>query len=564
MRPTGSMPQFGTRVGTPAMKRPMAARRGSNPPTNNHPARNADDTVQSGKAKSERGEAKMKAPRFPKSEAHRWVAATAAIVLAGAAAFVPEFYAGKKAAGQEKESSHSAMADQSTTLADQTDLAVTVYNSNIALVRDVRELHLPRGNFRLKFMDIAATVNPATVHFRSLTEPDKVGVLEQNYEYDLLEPAKLLNKYVGKEVTLVRSYMDNGTTKHEEIKATLLANNNGPVWKIGNDIVTGGYSESYRFPEVPANLYERPTLLMSLENSGATKQKIESSYLAGNLSWNADYVLTVGRDDKAADLDGWVTVINNSGTAFHNARLQLVAGDLNRLPEGGMRDERAQYGVAMKAAAAPQFQQENFSEYHLYSLGRRTSVEDKETKQISLLEGTGVPVEKLFVVNGQGFYYHNSQNPGSPIKDPVMVFYKFKNEEKSGLGIPLPAGNVRVYQKDSKGGLLFIGEDHIDHTPKDEFITVKIGNAFDVVSERKQTDYKSIASHVWEMEFEITLRNHKDTPITVQVNEPIGGDWEMLSSSYKYTKTAAFAAQFNVPVDKNGTSVLKYRIRARW
>ncbi|HTA59645.1 MAG TPA: hypothetical protein VK805_15900, partial [Candidatus Baltobacteraceae bacterium] len=276
----------------------------------------------------------MKTPRFPKSAAHRWMAATAVIALAGAAAFVPEFHAGKKAAGQEKESSRGAAGDQSTTLADQTDLAVTVYNSNIALVRDVRELHLPRGNFRLKFMDIAATVNPATVHFRSLTEPDKVGVLEQNYEYDLLEPAKLLNKYVGKEVTLVRSYMDNGTTKHEEIKATLLANNNGPVWKIGNDIVTGGYAESYRFPDIPANLYDRPTLLMSLENSGSHKQQIEASYLANNLSWNSDYVLTVGRDDKAADLDGWVTLVNNSGTAFHNARLQLVAGDLNRIQNG--------------------------------------------------------------------------------------------------------------------------------------------------------------------------------------------------------------------------------------
>jgi hypothetical protein len=506
----------------------------------------------------------MITPRFPKSAASRWVAATAAIALAGAAAFVPDFQAGKKGGQQEKDSRRSAAADQSTSLADQTDLAVTVYNSNIALIRDVRELQLPRGEFRLKFMDIAATVNPATVHFRSLTEPDKVAVLEQNYEYDLLEPAKLLNKYVGKEVTLVRSYMDNGTTKHEEIKATLLANNNGPVWKIGNDIVTGGYGESYRFPEVPANLYERPTLLMSLENSGSTKQKIESSYLAGNLSWNADYVLTVGRDDKAADLDGWVTLINNSGTAFHNARLQLVAGDLNRVPEAGRYRAADMVANAPMAKAAQQFQQENFSEYHLYSLARRTSVEDKETKQISLLEGTGVPVEKLFVVNGQNFYYHNRQNPGSPLKDPVMVFYKFKNEEKAGLGVPLPAGNVRVYQKDSKGGLLFIGEDHIDHTPKDEFINVKIGNAFDIVCERKQTDYKSIAAGVWEMEFEITLRNHKDTPITVQVNEPIGGDWEMLNSTYKGTKTAAFAARFDVPVKANGESVLKYRIRGKW
>jgi len=493
----------------------------------------------------------------------RWVVTGAAIALAGAAALVPAYYAGKKAEPQEKEASHVATGDQTTTLNDQTDLAVTVYNSNIALVRDVRQLQLPSGGFRLKFMDIAATVNPATVHFRSLTDPEKLGVIEQNYEYDLLEPAKLLNKYVGKEVTLVRTYMDNNTTKREEFKATLLANNNGPVWRVGNDIITGLSSDGYRFPEVPANLYDRPTLLMSLENTGARKQSIEASYLANNLSWNADYVLTVTRDDKAADLDGWVTLVNNSGTALHNAKLQLVAGDLNRLPERAVPRpvKMAAIGGVDKES---QFQQESFSEYHLYSLGRRTSVEDKETKQISLLQGSGVPVEKLFVVNGQNFYYHNAYNPGSPLKDAVMVFYKFKNEEKAGLGMPLPAGNLRVYQKDSKGGVLFVGEDRIGHTPKDEFINVKIGNAFDVVCERKQTDYKSIAKNVLEMEFEITIRNHKDTPVSVQVNEPIGGDWEMLTSSHKYTKTSAWAAQFDIPVKANGETVLTYRIRAKW
>ncbi len=501
----------------------------------------------------------METSQTTKNTPRRWATVGAVIALAGAAALVPSYQAGRKAGGQEK-----GAADQSTSLSDQTDLAVTVYNSNIALVRDVRQLQLPSGTFRLKFMDIAATVNPATVHFRSLTEPEKVSVLEQNYEYDLLEPNKLLNKYVGKELTLVRTYMDNGTTKHEEIKAILLANNNGPVWKIGNDIVTGAYGESYRFPEVPANLYDRPTLLMSLENTGSRKQTIETSYLANSLSWNADYVLTVARDDKAADLDGWVTLINNSGTAFHNAKLQLVAGDLNRVANARDVTRLETFAKAQAVAAPSQFQQENFSEYHLYSLGRRTSVEDKETKQISLLEGSNVPVEKLFVVNGQNFYYRNAQNPGSPLKDPVQVFYKFKNEEKAGLGIPLPGGNLRVYQKDSKGGLLFIGEDHIDHTPKDEFVTVKIGNAFDVVAERKQTDFKKIADRVYEMEFAITLRNHKDSPINVQVNEPIGGDWEILSSAYPATKTAAFAAQFNVPVKPNGESVLTYRIRVHW
>jgi hypothetical protein len=459
----------------------------------------------------------------------------------------------------------NGLGDTSTSLNDQTELAVTVYNSNIALVRDVRQIAMPTGSFRLKFMDIAATVNPATVHFRSLTDPAKLDVTEQNYEYDLLDPAKLLHKYVGKEITLERSYFDNNSTKREQYKATLLADNNGTVWKIGSDIVTNPQVESYHFPDLPANLYDHPTLLMSLENSGARKQQIETSYLAAGLTWNADYVLTVARDDKAADLDGWVTIGNNSGTAFHNAKLQLVAGDLNRLPQNGRLDGmQAGTGANMVAKAAPQFQQESFSEYHLYTLGRKTSVEDKETKQISLLQGTNVPVDKLFVVNGQNYYYRSQQNPGAPIKDAVMVYYKFKNAEKSGLGMPLPAGNLRVYQKDSRGGVLFIGEDRIDHTPKDEDITVHIGNAFDIVAERKQTDYKKIDMHVWEMEYEITLRNHKDTPIVVQVNEPIGGDWEMLSSTYKYTKTGAFAAQFDVPVEKDGTAVLKYRIRAKW
>jgi hypothetical protein len=460
---------------------------------------------------------------------------------------------------------NSARDQSTTTLSDQTDLNLTVYNSNIALVRDVRNLTLPTGNFRLKFEDIAATVNPATVHFRSLTDPAKLSVLEQNYEYDLLDPAKLLHKYVGKEVTLVHTYTDkDGNLKNEEIKATLLSDNNGQVWKIGNDIVTGGYAQSYRFPEVPANLYDHPTLLMSLENSGAQKQQIETSYLANALAWNSDYVLTVNRDDKAADLDGWVTLSNNSGTAFHNARLQLVAGDLNRLPAPAAEPTNGVYALKSMARDAVQFAQENFSEYHLYTLGRRTSIENQETKQISLLQGSAVPVQKIFIVNGQNFYYHNYQNPGSPIKDPVMVYYKFRNEEKSGLGMPLPAGNVRVYQKDSKGGVLFGGEDRINHTPKDEDINIHIGNAFDVVAERKQTDFKKIATNVYEMEFEITLRNHKDTPITVQCNEPIGGSWEILSSSYKFTKTAAWAAQFNVPIEKNATSVLKYRIRVTY
>src|SRR5271170_5615562 len=289
-----------------------------------------------------------------------WTLSGAVALMAAAALVYPSFLRQQVFAAQDKEAPRATGSDQSTSLSDQTDLNITVYNSNIALVRDVRNLTLPSGAFRLKFMDIAATVNPATVHFRSLTDPAKLNVTEQNYEYDLLEPAKLLHKYVGKEITLERSYLDNSSTKREEIKATLLSDNNGTVWKIGNDIVTNPQVESYHFPDVPANLYDHPTLLMSLENSGAHKQQVETSYLANGLTWNADYVLTVARDDKAADLDGWVTIGNNSGTAFHNAKLQLVAGDLNRLPVFNRLQTMARVQAAPAPKAADQFQQESF------------------------------------------------------------------------------------------------------------------------------------------------------------------------------------------------------------
>jgi hypothetical protein len=325
------------------------------------------------------------------------------------------------------------------------------------------------------------------------------------------------------------------------------------------------HADHIRFPELPGNLYSRPTLLWTLENTGAQRHRVEASYLAGNLAWSSDYVLTVGRDDKAADVDGWVTLVNNSGTAYRNARLQLVAGDLNRVMQQYNADARLAKRALEAAAASPQFAQEAFSEYHLYSLGRRTSINDKETKQISLLTSGGVPVTKAYVVEGQQFYYRNRQHPGSPLKDSVKVYFKLRNDEKSGLGVPMPAGVVRVYQADSKGGVQFVGEDRINHTPKDEEISLHIGNAFDVVCERKQTDWQKIGGGVYEMEFEITLRNHKDSPITVEVNEPIGaGDWTMLKSTYKWKKTAAFAAQFLVPGEKDGTSVLTYRIRVRW
>ncbi|MEP6919244.1 MAG: hypothetical protein ABJC89_26615, partial [Acidobacteriota bacterium] len=428
-------------------------------------------------------------------------------------------------------------AVQTTTLDDQTELSLTVYNSDIALVRDVRNIQLAPGEHELQFMDIAATVNPATVHFRSLTEPSRLSVLEQNYEYDLLEPEKLLRKYVGREVTLVQRRTVNGTTTEEDVKARLLSYNNGPVWQVAGQIVTGLGADHIRFPELPGNLYTHPTLIWTLENTGAARHRVEASYLAGKLAWNADYVLTVGRDDKLADLDGWVTLSNGSGTSFRNASLQLVAGDLNRVRQS-IDDMRMDRAKSMAAEAPRRMEQEAFSDYHLYTLARKTTINNSETKQVSMLSGTGVPVDKRYVVDGQEFYYRNASHPGAPIKDVVQVYYQFRNEQKTGLGMPMPSGTVRVYQADSRGGVQFVGEDRIDHTPKDETVKLKIGNAFDVICERNQIDFQKIASSVYEIEYEVTLRNHKTTPVTVEVNEPIGGTWQMLRSSYGWKKSA--------------------------
>jgi len=461
-------------------------------------------------------------------------------------------------------SPRDAGGSPAATIDQQVDLAVTVYNGNIALVRDVRQVKLPAGTSELRLMDIAATVNPATVHFRSLTEPARVAVLEQNYQYDLLDPQRLLRKYVGRDVRIIRQRLEGGTTRQEEVTAHLLAFNEAPVWRIGSEIVTGLAGEQYRFPEIPENLHARPTLVWRLENTGARQHRIETSYLAGNMTWNADYVLTVGRDDARADLGGWVTVANTSGTSYRNARLQLVAGQLNRVAERQALDADMRRELAKAAAAPAAFAQEAFSEYHLYTLARRTTLAENETKQIALLDGSGVPVRKQFVVNGRQFYYRNRQSPGSPLKDDVHVFFVFRNDEKSGLGMPLPAGTVRVYQADSNGGVQFAGEDRIDHTPKDEEVTLRIGSAFDVVCERKQTDFEKIADSTYEMGFEVRLRNHKATPISVEVNEPIGGDWRVLSSTHTAARTDAWAARFNVPVSANGESVLRYRVRVRW
>lgn len=452
-----------------------------------------------------------------------------------------------------------------STIENQQSVAITVYNSNIGLVKDTRTLRLPRGASQLRFMDVAQQINPTTVHIKSTTAPDALNVIEQSYEYDLLNPQKLLDKYVGKELTLVLRTVENNTEKLSPTRATLLSNNQGQVWQIGDQIVINPTNiAEIRFDRLPADLIAKPTLVWSLNNTGPQEHTVEASYLTQGLNWRADYVIVVNQTDTKADLNGWVTINNNSGTAYRNAELKLVAGDVHRVRETERiaRDEakleRAQ------AAQAPQFQEQAFFEYHLYTLQRPTTMKNNETKQISLLSAANFDIKKELVLNGQPYYFQGYNNPGEPIKEKIGVFIGFKNSKENSLGQPLPAGIVRVYKADSAGAQQFVGEDRIDHTPKDESVRIKLGDAFDVVAERKQTDYKAIARRVFEYAYEIRIRNHKEEAVTVLVNEPIGGDWEIVNSSFPTEKTAAFAARFNVPVAKGGEAALSYRVRVKF
>lgn len=455
------------------------------------------------------------------------------------------------------------VSEQTTTANDRQSVNLTVYNSNIGLVRETRRLTLPAGRIALRFADVTAQIRPETVHLLSLTSPTSLRILEQNYEYDLLNPAKLLDKFVGKEITLVLRRNQNNTEVFQPVQATLLSNNAGQVWRINGQIVINPSNiAEIRFPDVPKNLVASPTLVWDVENRETGTQTLEASYLTNGMNWRADYVLVINADDTKGDVQGWVTLTNSSGASFENARLQLVAGDVNRV--SAQQDFAIAGAMAKREMTESQFQEQGFFEYHLYTLQRPTTIKDNQTKQVSLLEAAGFDVKKEFVLSGQRHYYQNYNNPGQAIKEKVGVYMQFRNSQQNKLGMPLPAGTIRLYKKDTTGNQQFIGENRIDHTPKDEDVRVKVGDAFDIVAERKQTDYKVLARNLYEYAYEIKIRNHKDSAINVVVNEPIGGDWEMISSTFEAKKTAAFAAQFNVPVAKDGEATLSYRVRVRY
>ncbi len=448
----------------------------------------------------------------------------------------------------------------SSTVADQTQVALTIYNSNIGLVKDLREIDLADGENELRFMDVAAQIIPTTVHIKSLATPPELSVLEQNYEYDLLSPEKLMEKYVGKEVKVLdKNYY---TGQEQIVTATLLSTTGSPVYQIGNEIHIG-LPGRVILPQLPENLIAKPTLVWLLRNGKAGKQKLETSYLTNQITWQADYVTVLNTDDTKADLSGWVSIDNKSGASYKNATLKLVAGDVHRVEPKVMYEQAIALTSARVAAPAPpQFKEEGFFEYHLYTLDRPATVKDNQTKQMTLLTANDIPVTKRLILRGQQGYFYNAYSPDDELPlEKVSVFLEIENSQKNNLGMPLPKGTVRVYKADKDGSLQFIGEDQIDHTAKDETVKVKMGEAFDVVGKRKQTDYKRIARTISEMGWEITLRNHKPEEVTVRVNEPVPGDWEVLSASHKYEKADAHTLRFDVPVPKDGEVKVTYRVR---
>ena len=484
----------------------------------------------------------------------------------------------------------NAQEGMPVTASDRSSVDLTIYNQNLSLIREERSITLGKGTVRVILPEIPSTIDGTSLHFRSLTDPRAVRVLEQNYQYDLVHQAKILEKYLGREVAFVR--VDPETHREFTVKGTLLATGYTPQPQYGNGsgyAATGGMiaeiggtieiSPAGRLilPTLPEGLIVRPQLEWLVSNTAAGTHTAEVSYLAGQLSWSCNYVALLGSDDARLDLTGWVTVTNNSGTSFRNAGLKLVAGDVNLVKEqftGALFKARSERAVS--DAQAPQFQQSDLFEYKLYSLQRKTDLRNNETKQIELTSANNVKSRKVFIYDGlsdfwrtyyNNYSYRSQQSFGQQSSNKVGVFVTFRNDNASGLGLPLPRGKVRVYKRDADGKEQFVGEDEIDHTPKDEEVKLYLGNAFDIVGERVQKNFTTLSSgHIVEETIQLTLRNHKEEPVEVQVYEHPWrwSTWEIVKAGAEWNKVDQSTLRFPVRLKKDEEKTFTYTIRYSW
>ncbi len=422
---------------------------------------------------------------------------------------------------------------------------LTIYNQNFALVKEIRSLFLKAGVNLVEYRDVAAKIDPTSVFFNDVQYPDTI-VLEQNYEYDLVSRAKMLEKYLDKQITVID--MEGDTPK--EYTGILLSHNDGILLQTSEGVVSVN-PEKVIFPKMPENLWIKPTLVWKLYASTEGNRQTQTTYLTDDMRWHAEYIAKVNAADNKMDFRGWVSIDNKSGTSYPNTTLKLVAGDVHRVSDYSYKNQY-EYDTMPMAGEGSGFVEEGLFEYHMYTLERETDVMNNQVKQISLLASENVPVKKIF--------YYDGSRQGTK----VMVKLNFKNSEAQGMGLPLPKGKVRVYKADSMDKLQFVGEDEIDHTPKDEEVNLYLGDAFDVVGERTRTASNKISSRVYRNSYEIELRNHKEEAIEVVVHENTGSSWTIIEKSDPYEKKSSSEIEFNVTIPANGSKTLTYTIEHRY
>ncbi len=436
----------------------------------------------------------------------------------------------------------------------QPDMAVTVYNQNLALIREIRPIDFKKGIFDYRFTNVPSQIDPTSVHFKPLKNSSRISIIEQNYQYDLVNTGVIFDKYIDHQITAMGK---NG----QVFEGTLLSNDGNSIVVQAKDgslnVVRTNELTDFKFEKLPEGLLTKPTLVWKFDSGVKGTVNCDVSYLTKGMNWHSEYVAVVSEDDKSLNLSGWVSVENNSGGSFKNARLKLIAGDIHTIKAKKAPKMLMKEGMRAGGRQAPQFEEKSFFEYHLYTLQRRAYILNNEIKQITLFPSSEVNAKKVYTFESRGGYWGSKENAN------IKITLEFKNSKAEGLGIPLPKGKVRVYKVDSDKSLEFIGEDEIDHTPKDEMVRVYVGDAFDVVGERKKIDHKEISKRVSEETFQIKLRNHKKEKVEVVVVEKLWSysEWEIVKSNYDYHKKDANTIEFTLPVKSDGETILTYTVR---
>ncbi|MGA1840015.1 MAG: DUF4139 domain-containing protein [bacterium] len=441
-----------------------------------------------------------------------------------------------------------------TTENDRKEIVLSIYNNNFALVKEVREIYLPSGISELRFLDISRHINPGSVITKSINNINGLEFIEQNYEYDLISPENLLDKYVGHTVTLIDK--DDFSGSKGKLQAELLSNSHGPIYRIGEEIHIG-HPGRIVLPKLPEGLLTEPSLIWKLDVTDSGKYTLDVSYLTEELDWNVDYSLVLNSDNTRGDLSGWVTIKNNSGTSFKQARIQLVAGKVARVrePKPVRFKETDNYEMLSKGVS-----EEGIFEYHLYNLPSNMTLKDREMKQVRLFSTERIPVKKELRYYGEQQYYQQRYREGTKTQG-IGIYLEFENRKTFHLGIPLPEGIIRVYESDSDGSVQFLGEDRIPHTPEDGMVRVQTGYASDIIAERKQMEWRKPSSELIEAIWEIIFKNYKNKTAWIVLMESVPGDWEIMECSHHWRKEDAHTLRFDISVAPKSEEKVRYKIR---